>query len=196
MQRIIQDQLNKAAFNLKSGVVTAIPTETVYGLAVKFDRLDAIAELLRIKDREAKDDDKVLTLMVSSVEDISKYALVSPLAAKIAKKYFPGELTLVLPKSPKFRHGYFNNYSTIGIRIPNYEYTLNLLKLSGPLLVTSANLRGEVPCTDSQEVEEFLPEVGAIVEGKAGGDPPSTVVSILDDDNVKIIRQGRLKIDY
>jgi len=194
MRKISQAQLQVAKQLLKSGAVLAVPTETVYGLAVKFDHASAIEKLLCLKSRKAKSDDKILTLMLADVTEIENYARLSPFAKAIAHQHFPGELTMVLPKSPQLKNCYFDHLISIGIRIPNHPYMLSLLSLTGPLLVTSANRRGLKPCIASKDVEQELPEVDAIVTGEADGSLPSTVVSVIDS-KIKILRQGSLTFD-
>lgn len=193
MQKILQEELNKAAFAVKRGLIVAVPTETVYGLAVKLDRSDAIMRLLDVKERAVADNDKILTMMVPDIATASNYAVFNTLAERVAEQNFPGELTLVLPKNPNFRHAYFNNFSTVGIRVPRHDFMLELLKLTGPMLVTSANPRSEPACLMSDEVLERMPEIDAVVVGKAGGEPPSTVAAVFDDD-IKILRQGNLEL--
>jgi len=191
MQKISQTQLKLAKQLLDDGAVIAVPTETVYGLAAKFGHPSAVTKLLRIKDRKAKNDDKFLALMLPSVAELKNYARLSPLAIKIAQRHFPGELTMILPKTPlAFKQDYCARIE-MGIRIPDHEYMLKLLKITGPLLVTSANLRGEPPCQTSVEIEKQLPAIGVVITGKAGGSLPSTVISI-EGDKLTTLRQGTL----
>ena len=106
---------------------------------------------------------------------------------------FPGELTLILKQREDWRHPYFDNFHTVGIRIPNHEYMLDLLRETGPLLVTSANPRGEEPCRTSRELNKRMPSVDLIVKGECGGDLPSTVIDITTD-TPRPLRQGGLLI--
>jgi len=193
MHKISQKQLKRAKQLLENDIVLAVPTETVYGLAVKLDNTAATEKLLQIKGRQAQGDTKFLPLMVPDVSHISQYAILSPLALKIARRHFPGALTMVLPKAPKFKHPYFDSIKNIGIRIPNHAFMLKLLELTGPLLVSSANLRNLSPCLSSAEVERTLSNsaVGAVVIGESGGDLPSTVISIVGAE-IKVLRQGSI----
>lgn len=192
MQKISQTQFQLTKQLLDDGTILAVPTETIYGLAAKFNHTGAIEKLLSIKDRKIKDDDKVFALMLADVAEIENFVCLSPFAKTLAHQYFPGELTAVLPKSPKLKNYYFDHFDTIGIRIPNHPYMLELLRFTGPLLVTSANRRGLSPCCTSEDIEQRLPEIDAVVTGKAKGNLPSTVISIIDSE-IKILRQGALK---
>jgi L-threonylcarbamoyladenylate synthase len=110
-----------------------------------------------------------------------------------ARHYFPGELTVILKKNPNFKHVYYDNFDTIGIRIPAHEYMLDLLRATGPLLVTSANPRGEVPCMHSHEVEARIKSIDGIIRGHAGGSLPSTIVD-LSEPEPRLVRAGGLLI--
>ena len=177
---------------LERGEILAVPTETVYGLAVKADDEKAIEKLLNLKDRQVGSG-KVLTMMVADVDQIDSYAFINKAQRHLARHYFPGELTLILPKLRSFKHSYFNNFKTIGIRIPEHKYMLKLLKATGPLLVTSANPRGEAPCRNAKEVAKRMPELTAVVKGTAGGNLPSTIIDLTEDEP-QVVRQGGLLI--
>ena len=185
---LIEPDVSLIAKYLKDDFVVAVPTETVYGLAVSLDSMKAIEEMNRIKKRE----DKIYTLMVANIEDIGKYALVSDVARDVIEKYMPGKITVVLPKNSDFKNEYFDSYDTVGIRIPKHTLMLDLLKMSGPLLVSSANISKQSPCFSSEEVLDKL-EVDIVVRGKSGAALPSTVVKITDE--IKILRQGDIVLD-
>jgi len=169
-----------------------VPTETVYGLAVAYDNEKAIEKLMKLKDR-APDSGKKLPLMLADSSQIGKFAIETDMSKKISGKYFPGELTLEYQKNPNFKNIYYDNFTRFGIRIPNHDFMLRLLKKTGPLMVTSANLRGEIPAQTSDDVIKNLPEIDATVIGVSGGHPPSTVAEIVGD-KIKIHRQGSLII--
>jgi len=88
MQLLSQKQIKSTKRLLDNGAVLAVPTETVYGLAVKFDHADAVAKLLSIKSRKTHDDNKVLTLMLADVAEIGQYAQLNAIATKIATQHF------------------------------------------------------------------------------------------------------------
>lgn len=154
--------------------VTTVPTETVEGYAVALSSEAGIRDLMRIKER-GFDSGKVFTLVPESLEAISKYVLVSDLAARLIKEYFPGELTLILPKNPSFKHFYYDHFDTIGIRIPDHPLFPELLKENGAIILTSANPKGGTPKSTT-------------------GHLPSTIVDLTGPEP-RILRQGNLKID-
>lgn len=151
-----------------------VPTETVEGYAVRLDDEQAIYDLMKLKDRNF-DSGKIFTLVPESPQAILKYAIVSNSAKSLIKKYIPGELTLILPKNPTFHHFYYDHFSTIGIRIPDYAPFQKILSQTGPLILTSANPKGGTPKSIT-------------------GHQPSTIIDFTNK-TPKIIRQGNLIID-
>lgn len=184
--------LEKAKETLDKGGILGVPTETVYGLAVKSDNTNAIRKLLTLKERPVGSG-KVLTMMVADVNEIPKYALINCSQLAMARHYFPGELTILFPKRRSFKHPYFDSFEKIGFRIPDHDYMLELLRETGPLLVTSANPRGEAPCRDYKELRKRMPSVDAVIQGKSGGNLPSTIID-WTGEKPRVVRQGGLLI--
>ncbi|MBO4855328.1 threonylcarbamoyl-AMP synthase [Candidatus Saccharibacteria bacterium] len=195
MKYVSQGYLEDAKKALNRGDILAVPTETVYGLAVKLDNTAAIRKLLELKNRQIGSG-KILTIMIADVDEIKNYAVVNRKTMNLARHYFPGELTLILPKRRAFKHPYFDHFNTVGIRIPDHKYLLDLIRTTGPLLVTSANPRGEAPCRSSKEVAERLPKVDAIVEGVSGGNIPSTIIDWTEEEPVPVRQGGLLIVRY
>lgn len=179
--------------SLKNGQVVAVPTETVYGLAISLNSPTALEKLIYLKKREIGSG-KVFTLVPESKFSIDTYATIPASARSYIKKYIPGEITLILPKNPTFSHPYFDHFDSIGLRIPDHPLFRNILPEVGPLLLTSANPRGEQPATTSESLEKSMPKIDAIVDGRAGGHAPSTIVSFLEK-KPEIVRQGDLNIE-
>lgn len=160
--------------DLLPGKIVTIPTETVEGYAVSLNSEPAIRKLMRLKDRDF-DSDKVFTLVPENKSAISKYVIISKAAEPLIKQYFPGELTLILPKNPNFHHFYYDHFDTIGIRIPDHPLFQEILPQTGPLVLTSANPRGGTPKSTT-------------------GHLPSTIIDFTSK-NPKILRQGNLVIN-
>lgn len=173
---------------LKSGQLVALPTETVFGLAVSLNSEPAIKKLIKLKDRDYNSG-KVFTLIPENPESIKDYALVPDLAKSLVKTYFPGPLTLILPKNPSFKNPYFDHFDEIGVRIPDFPLFTKLLPKSGPLLLTSANLRGEAPYRTPDEIIQKLSTIDAIVDSPAGNTAPSTILRVANN-KIDILRQG------
>ncbi|MEG0284169.1 MAG: L-threonylcarbamoyladenylate synthase [Erysipelotrichales bacterium] len=178
-------QINKIVGN--DGVIV-FATETVYGLGARADSFLAYENIFKSKDRNAS---KVLTLMLHDKRDIDSYALIDNKISKVINAFMPGELTLVLPV--KKNTNLYGVKSTIGIRIPNKESTLNLLKsINYPMYVTSANISGDSPATSFEQTFETLDgRVNGIIKGDVSYGTPSTVASIIDGE-INILREGKI----
>lgn len=190
MLEIPQENIEKIIDSLISGQVVALPTETVFGLAISLSSEQALKKLIKIKNREINSG-KVFTLVPESKELIEKYVIIPENAKEIIEKHIPGELTLILPKNPDFYHPYFDNFAKIGIRIPNHPLFQEILKKSGPLLLTSANPRGESPAINSDEIKIRLPEVDILIVGESNNNPPSTIIDFTTTNPI-ILRNGKI----
>ena len=165
MIQISKDSTTQIIKSLREGQVVALPTETVFGLAISLNSPSALEKLIYLKRRDLKSG-KVFTLVPESRADIEKYAVITKLAREYIAKYVPGEITLILNKNPEFSHPYFDHFNTVGIRIPKSPLFSAILPSTGPLLLTSANPRGDAPAIDSKTVAETLPKVDLLVEGR------------------------------
>lgn len=161
---------------LLAGNIATVPTETVEGYAVALSSRPGIRELMRLKDRDF-DSGKVFTLVPESKEAISKYVIIPDAAKPLIDQYFPGELTLILPKNPSFHHFYYDHFGTIGIRIPDHELFKAIASAVGPLLLTSANPRGGTPRSLT-------------------GHLPSTIIDFTNPSHPRLLRQGNLRIKF
>ncbi len=166
----------------RSGSVLLVPTETVYGLVCRWDDKEALERIYKLKGREKA---KPLALFTDSVETLKKIDIyLNKNAEKLAAKLCPGALTVVVPTPAG---------DSLGFRIPDYPFVLELLqKLGCPLASTSANRSGEPNALNVDSALAMLDgEPDLVVDG--GEIPPdrqaSTVVMALDDD-LKILRQG------
>lgn len=178
---------------LKNGQVVALPTETVFGLAIALNSAKALEKLIFLKRRDLNSG-KVFTLVPEARAEIAKYAVLNKAARDYIAKYIPGELTLILNKNPEFNHPYFNHFTTIGVRIPASSLFSQLLPETGPLLLTSANPRGGQPAISSDEVKKMLPKIDMVVEGRTiEGKLPSTVLDLTGKKPI-VLRQGDLLV--
>jgi L-threonylcarbamoyladenylate synthase len=180
--------LKRALAVLQSGGLVAFPTDTVYGLSgLAFDR-KAVESIYEVKDRPVE---KAIPILIGDVEDLGKVGIsVSEGALKLAARFWPGPLTLVIPKNPGLPEA-VSAKSTVGVRIPDHNFARSLLRLAGPLAVTSANLSGQPSPSTAQEVLAQLGGRIAIVVdgGTTPGGLPSTVVDC-SRRKPKILRNG------
>ena len=130
--------------------------------------------------------------MVAYKEDIEKYAYVSDWAWKLISAFMPGMITLIFKKREGVDPIMTNGKETIGIRIPDNDYVLALLRNVGPMLVTSANLSNHPNTTSTKEVLDQLDgRIDLIVDGKTTDSIASTVVDVSGDE-IKILREGKI----
>lgn len=176
---------------LMEGAVVAFPTDTVFGLAVIYDDEDALHAL---KNAKVRPDTKPIPTMVGSIEQLEQVAVVTPIAKKLANAFMPGAITLIMKKKDTVAEYVTNGLDTIGIRMPDDSFVIDLIRKCGkPLLVTSANISGEeTGITDQQVLDQLDGAIDAIVLGEAAGKQASTIVDVSGDE-VKVLRQGPIQ---
>ena len=178
---------------LNNHQVIAFPTETVFGLGVFYDDYEAYELLNRIKRRK---EDKPYTMMLSKVEDISRYADVGDRYLKLIKKYMPGSLTILVKSKDSVPSYVTHETGIIGIRIPSNKEALGLLEyVKKPLLVPSANRADEKPALSEEEVKAiFVDEVKVVIPGQITSGEPSTIIDITGSE-IKLIRKGPIPLE-
>jgi L-threonylcarbamoyladenylate synthase len=174
------------------GGLVIYPTETVYGLGCNPLNIEAVEQLLKLKGNRTKP----LPVLAASMKYAEKIAVISQKAKKLAAKFWPGPLTLVVPKRPLLPDIVTSGLDSVGLRVPDNEVALSLIRLSGGLLIgSSANFSGEEPPRTVQEIAEELREkVDAVLDGGAAAQGrPSTVVE-LTSDKPRMLREGPVGI--
>ena len=173
---------------LKSGGLVAFPTDTVYGLgALAFDAA-AVKSIYTVKGRP---EEKAIPVLIADPLDLEKVALeISEIAAVLAAHFWPGSLTLVVPKHPSLPE-VVSAVATIGVRIPDHTVARALLKAAGPMAVSSAN-RSNLP--NPSTAQEVLIQLGGRIAlildgGRTPGGIPSTVVDCIGAE-AKLLREG------
>ena len=174
---------------LQAGGVVVIPTDTVYGLACLPRLHDAVQKIFELKGRP---DAKPLPVLGDGIGSLQAVAEFDDRAFALARKYWPGPLTLVLRRTHNFTYDLGgNDTKTVAVRVPQSAVTLELLGRTGPLAVTSANRSGEEPATTLEQAREtFGDGVAAYLEGDGGLGRPSTVFSLVGPPQV--LRDGAL----
>ena len=170
--------LTRAAKLIRSGGVVAFPTDTVYGLGAAADDELATKRVYHIKGRPVG---MPLILMVAAESQLEGWVHVDSRTEAMIRRWWPGPLTLVL---------HAIGGGTLGVRIPKHEVALELLRASGPLMTTSANLHGLEPAMTA--VEADLPGVIAVLDGgKALGGAASTVLDLTGPEP-HVLREGAI----
>lgn len=188
----IGHDIELAAEILRNGGVVAIPTETVYGLAANALNTDAVAKIYEIKQRPSFNP---LILHLANAAQMQRFAKDIPHGAKIlAETFWPGPITLVLPKQAIVPDLTTAGHSSVALRVPNHPVTLQLLQLLDfPLAAPSANPSGYISPTKAEHVQENLGDkISYILDGgpcKIGLE--STIVSFVDKQ-AEILRFGAI----
>lgn len=175
---------------LTAGGVVAFPTDTVYGLGCLVKRADAIDRLYQIKERDIS---KAIAVLIGAADHLQLVATeLSDTAGRLSARFWPGALTLVVPRNPQLPAN-LSPLPTIGVRMPDHAFALNLLKDAGPLATTSANLSGlPSPVTAQDVLEQLNGRVDLVIDGgTCPGGIPSTVVDCTGAD-ARILREGAI----
>ena len=174
-----REGLTRAAQLLRGGGVIAFPTDTVYGLGA--DASDEVAQkrVYAIKGRPVG---MPLILMAAAESQLEGWVHIDTRAEEFIRKWWPGPLTLIL---------HAMGGTTLGVRVPKQDVALELLRASGPLMTTSANLHGHEPAMTAEEASA-LPGLAAILDGgRAPGGTPSTVLDLTGPEP-HILREGAI----
>jgi L-threonylcarbamoyladenylate synthase len=184
------DALARALAVLQSGGLIAFPTDTVYGLAAATFSAASIDRLYQAKTREAL---KAIAVLVGELEQLAQLTTgMTASAQRLAQHFWPGALTLVVPKHPKLPPN-ISPYPTIGVRMPDHAFARTLLRKTGPLATTSANFSGGSNTLTTQDVLAQLDgRIELILDGGAcPGGVPSTVVDCSKSPPA-ILREGAI----
>lgn len=164
-QKEIRDKVSAAAKILREGGLVGLPTETVYGLGA--NGLDGAA-VRRIFEAKGRPQDNPLILHVSGPQWLTRYcAQVPPLAYVLARKFWPGPLTMILKRDPCVPDETTAGLDTVAVRCPNHPVTLAIIREAGvPIAAPSANLSGRPSCTTAQNVlEDMDGKIQCLVDG-------------------------------
>ncbi len=178
---------------LQRGGLVAFPTDTVYGVgALAFDG-EAIRSIYTAKDRPVE---KAIAILLGGSENLEKVTAEIPqIAAKLAARWWPGPLTLVVPKHPLLPE-VVSDLPTVGVRVPDHPVAQELLRAAGPMAVSSANISGQDNPKTADEVKRQLGgRIHLVLDGgETPGGVPSTVVDCTGVEPV-ILREGPITLD-
>ncbi|MFL6411196.1 MAG: L-threonylcarbamoyladenylate synthase [Nitrososphaeraceae archaeon] len=183
----------KCASIVTSGGIIVYPTDTIYGIGCNPYNDSSVQRIFKIKGRNQK---KPLPILASSIEDVEKIVSLDKIGKLLARKYWPGALTIVSTLRDKnISIKLTAGKKTIGVRIPNNKCTLMLLKHCKYLVGTSANRSGEKPPKSASEVmSSSLDDFDALLDGgTVEKGIESTIVDISDSTSPKVIREGAIR---
>jgi L-threonylcarbamoyladenylate synthase len=180
--------ISRALDVLRVGGLVAFPTDTVYGVgALAFDG-KAVKSIYAAKERSIE---KAIPVLIGEVADLGSVTEeIPPIATKWIARFWPGPLTVLFPKKPSLPT-VVSATSTVGVRIPDHEVARDLLRLAGPMAVTSANISSQPSPTTAEEVYQQLGgRIALIIDGgKTPGGVPSTLVDCRVEE-IQILREG------
>src|SRR5262249_15548400 len=190
-----RDALEEAATWILNGGVVAIPTDTLYGLAVDPFSAEAVARLFAVKGRDA---DRALPLVAAdAVQAASHLGTLSESGVRLAERYWPGPLTLLVPAPRALAGDVHAGTGKVGVRVPRCDVTRAICRAVGrPITATSANLSGAAATADPADVERTLgARIDLLIDiGRTPGGAPSTIVDTTRVPPV-LVRAGAIEWD-
>ena len=185
--------IREAAQMIRDGLVVAYPTDTVYGLAVDPRNGGAVRRLFELKGRP---ESSALTLIAADIAQVETVADVTPHAERLAARWWPGPLTMVLRAKAVLARETLAGGGTVGVRVPDHAVAIALARaMEFCVTATSANRSGAAAASSADAVLSALPDVDAIVDaGPSRGGASSTIVEASGRD-VTLLRQGAVPWD-
>ena len=194
-QSELEKQIKQAVTILKNGGVVAYPTDTVYGLGACMTNIKAVDRIFEVKGRPKS---MALPVLLADKAQIEEIVISVPLIAqRLADEFFPGALTIILPKSSVVPDIITGGGKTVAFRIPNHPVPLALIKgLGKPIVGTSANLSGQPSALTAIEVQAQIGDkIDMVIDGgRCPGGIESTVIDLSGEKPV-IRRQGAISIE-
>ena len=190
-----RDALQEAAKWIRNGGLVALPTDTLYGLAADPFRTDAVARVFAVKGRAAE---RALPLIAADADQIAaRLGPLSPLAERLAAKFWPGALTLLIPAPATLALDVTGGTGRVGVRVPAHDIARAICRAADrPITATSANRSGQPATADPGEIERTLGEdVDLLIDtGPTRGGAPSTIVDVTGPAP-RLVRAGAVSWD-
>lgn len=185
-----KDELDNVVDDIISGELVVYPTETVYGIGACIYNEPAVKKLYMAKNRPF---DMPLSVAVSDKEMMRSVAELDERAEKLVDAFLPGPLTIIIKKRPEVPDIVTSMSEKVGIRIPDHPIALEIIRRTGPIVATSANLHSH---PDAVKVDEAVKDLGENVStyvdcGPCNLGKPSTIVWLMGDE-MEIVRQGAI----
>ena len=177
---------------IKNGGVGVIPTDTLYGLVASAFIESAVEKVYNLKNRDEK---KSLIILISDIEDLTKFGVeITEKAKNFIKNFWPGKVSVIFKFNNK-KLSYLDRMDgTLAFRLPKNDKLITILRETGPLVAPSTNPEGMPPAKNTGEAKKYFGEgVDFYIDGGEINSLPSTLVKIEGDD-IKILREGAVKI--
>ena len=189
-RKYTMEETEQAASMLRKGGLVAVPTETVYGIAASAEDGVAVQMIYDLKDR---DYDKPVSVLVTGMDMVEKYCQnIPPVAYRLAEKYWPGPLTMILEDKEVVPAMVTADTGTLGVRCPDHPLTLAIIEKAGvPLAAPSANPSGDEPAKTAQEVlDYFNRKIECVVDGGPCAMGVASTILDLTEEEPQVLREG------
>ncbi len=186
---MVKIDLFRAVEALKKGGLVVYPTDTLYALGADIFNEDAVKKVFKVKRRPF---DVPLPVAVSTIVDMEKIAFVDNKVKRLAKRFLPGQLTLVMNKKDVVPDVVTSGLDKIAVRMPDNKFALELLSVFGPLTVTSANIHDMETPNNVKDIQTQLKGVDVYLDHGSLDGLPSTIVDMTDKEPI-ILREGKIK---
>jgi len=183
------DGINITVKSIKEGKIVVFPTDTVYGIGCDPYNKEAVEKVYRIKNRKQG---KLFPVLGFSKNELEKIVNFNEKANKIAEKFWPGRLTLILPLKDEKLKTSMNLENKVAVRVPNNSCALAILEQCNLIIGTSANVSGMESFVDPDECEKNISDYDVFLDsGKISSEGESTVIEISGDE-VMVHRKGSI----
>lgn len=167
------------------------PTDTVYGIGCNVYDKENIKKIYEIKHRPLS---KPLAVLCADIGQIEEIAYITDGVRRLIDKFLPGALTIIVKAKNNIKESM--NLDMVGVRIPNSSVALSILKENGPMATTSVNDSGAVPLNEYEEIYlKYKDVVDEIYKSEEKSSNVSSTVIMILDNEVKLIREGEIKLD-
>jgi len=187
-----EEGIEKTSQIIEKGGIVVFPTDTVYGIGCNPYNLNSVKKIYEIKSRT---EIKSLPILAYSLEIVKEITLIDKFTEKIIKKYWPGPLTLILTLTDQKLKESLKLQNKIAVRIPDSKCTLKLLEKCKLLVGTSANISGNLSHTNPDECIKNIKNYDVFLNGGTITSKGESTIIEIEDEEIKIIREGVLKIE-
>lgn len=185
---------DEAVQAIRAGELVVLPTDTVYGIAADAFSAAAVARLLAAKGRDRTMPPPVL---VADTSTIAALAIDVPSwLTRMLEELWPGPLTVVCRAQPSLTWDLGETRGTVALRVPDNDMARDLLRVTGPLAVSSANLTGQPPATSVESAKAMLGDTVAVyVDGGPSGEPGASTILDATTTPPRVLRAGVISLD-
>lgn len=186
--------IDEAVNAVSRGALIVMPTDTVYGIGTDAFSASGVAALLAAKGRSRQSPPPVL---VADHRTLDALTVGAPAAvAKLTEKFWPGALTIICQAQPALTWDLGETHGTVAVRMPDHPAALALLRRTGPLAVSSANITGTEPARSAAAAQSQLGDSVAVYldGGQAPGGVPSTIIDATSE-KITVLRSGAITLE-